>query len=146
MEINKHFSSQKEVVVFSVKELVNLNCSKRFRRFYCFVLKSGLKFINQFIAFWRLYFVTILYQQLCLRYLTDLIFVLLWFQMGVYLYKWLPLETWLPTDPDLVILRQWLLTSDLTSPTNQMAQQILNHINWGTSHRVGCRSFIHNSI
>lgn len=51
------------------------------------------------------------------------------------------METWLPTDPDLVILRQWILTSDLGTPANLMAQQILSSINWGTTHKVGSLNY-----
>ncbi|WAR26073.1 EPG5-like protein [Mya arenaria] len=56
-------------------------------------------------------------------------------QMGIYLYKGLPMETWLPTDQDLTVVRQWLLSTALGSPANQMAQQILASINWGTTQR-----------
>ena len=56
--------------------------------------------------------------------------------MGVYLYSSLPMDAWLPTDPDLVIVRQWLLTSDLGTPQNQLAQLILGQINWGLAHTV----------
>ncbi|KAL4226903.1 Ectopic P granules protein 5 [Mactra antiquata] len=54
-------------------------------------------------------------------------------QMGLYLYKGISLDTWLPTDQDLSIIHQWLLNSNLSSPENHMAQQILNNINWGRS-------------
>ncbi|XP_052280497.1 ectopic P granules protein 5 homolog [Dreissena polymorpha] len=56
-------------------------------------------------------------------------------QMGIYFFKGLPLSSWLPTDPDLAVVRQWLLTSDLSSPANQMAQQILMNIHWGTTNK-----------
>ncbi|XP_060553082.1 ectopic P granules protein 5 homolog [Ruditapes philippinarum] len=56
-------------------------------------------------------------------------------QMGLYLYKGINMETWLPTDSDLGILRQWLLNTALGSPANLIAQEILSNINWGHSSR-----------
>ena len=56
--------------------------------------------------------------------------------MGLYLYKGINMETWLPTDLDLVVLRQWLLNTALGSPANLMAQEILSNINWGKSSKV----------
>ncbi|XP_053378040.1 ectopic P granules protein 5 homolog isoform X2 [Mercenaria mercenaria] len=56
-------------------------------------------------------------------------------QMGLYLYKGINMETWLPTDPDLVIIRHWLLNTAVGSPANLMAQEILSNINWGNSSR-----------
>ena len=57
-------------------------------------------------------------------------------QMGLYLFSGLPLDNWLPSDPYLTIVRQWLLNSDLGSSTNQLAQLILGKINWGTTYAV----------
>ena len=56
--------------------------------------------------------------------------------MGLYLFSGLPLDHWLPSDPYLVIVKQWLLTSDLGSATNQLAQLVLGKINWGTTYMV----------
>ena len=57
-------------------------------------------------------------------------------QMGLYLFKSLPFEAWLPSDPDLVILRQWLLNSSFGSHTHLLAQLILGNINWTRSQNV----------
>lgn len=56
-------------------------------------------------------------------------------QMGLYLYKGLSMETWLPSEQDLSIIRQWLLNSALGTPPHLMAQTVLSNINWGSNSR-----------
>ncbi|XP_060080983.1 ectopic P granules protein 5 homolog [Ylistrum balloti] len=51
--------------------------------------------------------------------------------MAVYLFKELPFDIWLPRESDFDVLRQWLLSTDLTDPSNQVARLVLNKINWG---------------
>ncbi|XP_021361330.1 ectopic P granules protein 5 homolog [Mizuhopecten yessoensis] len=51
--------------------------------------------------------------------------------MAVYLFKELPFDVWLPREHDFDVIRQWLLTTDLTDPGNQVARLVLNKIHWG---------------
>ncbi|BFZ08146.1 hypothetical protein BsWGS_11185 [Bradybaena similaris] len=57
--------------------------------------------------------------------------------MAVYLFSDLPLSIWQPSDPDMLILRQWLLNHDLSSVENQLARIILAKINWDVFEQTG---------
>lgn len=59
--------------------------------------------------------------------------------MSLYLFQTLPFHLWLPMDNDITVIEEWLMTSELTSKTNQLAQSVLSNINWGVDQQV-----IHN--
>ena len=50
--------------------------------------------------------------------------------MSLYLFNDLPASIWIPQDPDMLLLRQWLLNNDLTTPENQLACIVLDRMNW----------------
>lgn len=52
-------------------------------------------------------------------------------QMGLYLFRALPLEKWPVTTDDLKLLHDLLCRGQLTSPESQLARFIIEHINWG---------------
>ena len=56
--------------------------------------------------------------------------------MALYLFSELPVGVWQPSDPDLLILRQWLLNFSLGTQENQLAQTILGKINWDVFEEV----------
>lgn len=56
--------------------------------------------------------------------------------MSLYLFQMLPFHLWLPMDTDLTIIEEWLLTSELTSNSSQLAQTVLSKINWGIDQQV----------
>lgn len=58
-------------------------------------------------------------------------------RMALYLFSDLPVSVWQPTDPDLLILRQWLLNFSLGTQENQLAQTILARINWDVFEETG---------
>ncbi|GFR61870.1 ectopic P granules protein 5 homolog [Elysia marginata] len=58
-------------------------------------------------------------------------------RMALYLFSDLPVGVWQPTDPDLLILRQWLLNFSLGTQENQLAQTILSRINWDVFEETG---------
>ncbi|KAJ8314280.1 hypothetical protein KUTeg_008841 [Tegillarca granosa] len=54
--------------------------------------------------------------------------------MALYLFKELPFHLWLPQESDFVVLREWLLNSELGEPKNQLAQMVLSNVNWDVDH------------
>ena len=38
---------------------------------------------------------------------------------------------WLPSDHDISLVREWLVTSSLTSPQHLIAKVIISGLNWG---------------
>ncbi|XP_035829150.1 ectopic P granules protein 5 homolog isoform X2 [Aplysia californica] len=58
-------------------------------------------------------------------------------KMSLYLFSELPVSIWQPSDPDILILRQWLLNFDLLSSENQLARVILGKINWDVFEQTG---------
>ncbi|XP_071084165.1 ectopic P granules protein 5 homolog [Haliotis cracherodii] len=57
--------------------------------------------------------------------------------MSLYLFRELPMWSWLPSDPDMLVLRQWLLLSDLAQPQNQLARLVLSRMNWSIERQTG---------
>ncbi|XP_041348486.1 ectopic P granules protein 5 homolog isoform X2 [Gigantopelta aegis] len=57
--------------------------------------------------------------------------------MSLYLFQDLPIQKWMPSDPDMLTLRQWLLTHDLSQAENQLARSVLSHMNWNISEQTG---------
>ena len=51
-------------------------------------------------------------------------------QMSLYLFNELPASIWIPQDPDMLLLRQWLLNNDLATAENQLACVVLDRMNW----------------
>ncbi|CAG5120166.1 unnamed protein product, partial [Candidula unifasciata] len=66
-------------------------------------------------------------------------------KMALYLFSDLPLSIWQPSDPDMLILRQWLFNHDLSSVENQLARIILAKINWDVFEQ-GTMSFLDKKI
>ncbi|GFO21233.1 ectopic p granules protein 5 homolog [Plakobranchus ocellatus] len=58
-------------------------------------------------------------------------------RMAFYLFSELPISVWQPTDPDLLILRQWLLNFSLGTLENKLSQMILAKINWDVFEQTG---------
>lgn len=58
-------------------------------------------------------------------------------QMALYLFQALPFYQWIPCEPDIIVLKQWLMSSDLTQPQNQLTRQVLGQLNWGVDQKVG---------
>ncbi|RUS23381.1 hypothetical protein BC937DRAFT_93325 [Endogone sp. FLAS-F59071] len=52
-------------------------------------------------------------------------------QMGLYLFRALPLEKWPVATDDLKLLHDLLCRGQLTSPESQFARFVTEHINWG---------------
>ncbi|KAK6177743.1 hypothetical protein SNE40_015786 [Patella caerulea] len=57
--------------------------------------------------------------------------------MALYLFRELPLHQSRPTDPDMLVIRQWLLQCELNSHENQLARHILSNLNWDVSPQHG---------
>ncbi|ESO91450.1 hypothetical protein LOTGIDRAFT_228859, partial [Lottia gigantea] len=57
--------------------------------------------------------------------------------MSIFLFRELPLHNCIPTDPDLLILRQWLLNCDLHTHENQLSRLILSYFNWDIDQQNG---------
>ncbi|XP_046571414.1 LOW QUALITY PROTEIN: ectopic P granules protein 5 homolog [Haliotis rubra] len=57
--------------------------------------------------------------------------------MSLYLFRELPMWSWLPSDPDMLVLRQWLLLADLGQPENQLARLVLSRMNWSIDTQTG---------
>ncbi|XP_063408193.1 ectopic P granules protein 5 homolog isoform X1 [Mytilus trossulus] len=55
--------------------------------------------------------------------------------MSLYLFQTLPFHLWLPMENDITVIEEWLMTSELTSKTNQLAQSVLSNINWGVDQQ-----------
>lgn len=58
-------------------------------------------------------------------------------QMALYLFQALPFYQWIPCEPDIIVLKQWLMSSDLTQPQNQLTRHVLGQLNWGVDQKVG---------
>lgn len=57
-------------------------------------------------------------------------------QMALYLFQEMPASIWSPQDPDMLLLRQWLLNFDLTTTENQLARLVLERMNWDVFSEV----------
>ncbi|XP_019856281.1 PREDICTED: ectopic P granules protein 5 homolog [Amphimedon queenslandica] len=49
----------------------------------------------------------------------------------ILLFKELPLQLWLPSVHDITLVREWLVSSTLTSPQHLIAKVIISGLNWG---------------
>ncbi|XP_076447261.1 ectopic P granules protein 5 homolog [Babylonia areolata] len=58
-------------------------------------------------------------------------------KMSLYLFSKLPASIWIPHDPDMLLLRQWLLNNDLDTPENQLARVVIDRMNWGLFTETG---------
>ncbi|XP_070191920.1 ectopic P granules protein 5 homolog [Littorina saxatilis] len=58
-------------------------------------------------------------------------------KMAIYLFSELPASIWIPKDPDMLLLRQWLLNNDLNTAENQLACVVLDHMNWDLFAETG---------
>lgn len=50
--------------------------------------------------------------------------------LGVYLFKSLPLNCWIPTEDDFGVMAMWLLNSNIDSTESISARTIIGHLNW----------------
>nr|KAG5697607.1 hypothetical protein BaRGS_001032 [Batillaria attramentaria] len=57
--------------------------------------------------------------------------------MALYLFHELPASIWIPQDPDMLLLRQWLLNTDIASAENQLARVVLDRMNWDLFAETG---------
>ncbi|KAL8604118.1 hypothetical protein ACOMHN_047330 [Nucella lapillus] len=58
-------------------------------------------------------------------------------KMSLYLFSQLPASIWIPQDPDMLLLRQWLLNNDLDTPENQLARVVIDRMNWDLFTETG---------
>ncbi|XP_055999889.1 ectopic P granules protein 5 homolog isoform X2 [Ostrea edulis] len=56
--------------------------------------------------------------------------------MALYLFQALPFHQWIPCDPDIVVLKQWLMSSDLNQAQNQLTRHVLSQLNWGVDQKT----------
>ncbi|XP_061187011.1 ectopic P granules protein 5 homolog [Saccostrea echinata] len=56
--------------------------------------------------------------------------------MALYLFQALPFYQWIPCEPDIIVLKQWLMSSDLNQPQNQLTRHVLSQLNWGVDHKT----------
>ena len=52
--------------------------------------------------------------------------------MALYLFRFLPLELWEPTEDDITCISYWLLFTPTSSLENQLTRVIMERLNWGT--------------
>lgn len=57
--------------------------------------------------------------------------------MALYLFHELPASIWIPKDPDMLLLRQWLLNTDLSAAENQLSRTVLESMNWDLFSETG---------
>ena len=62
--------------------------------------------------------------------------VIILIQNCLMVFKKLPLHMWTPSQDDMEIIRDWLISFPLSSSENLLAMLILSNMNWGTRNEA----------